>query len=123
MNNEVSTRAFVKLFNHLYISPYFQLDAKIQSLYSPWGLDLVVCEGLQPELAARLASCAEFLTTTTSTSTTQAPRARTRPPAGKQRTDNVITSRHGVASASCIYITSSHLIIITIIINKLLTYS
>ena len=72
MNNDVSTRAFVKLFNHLYISPYFQLDAKIQSLYSPWGLDLVVCEGLQPELAARLASCAEFLTTT-STSTTQAP--------------------------------------------------
>ena len=122
MNNKVSTCAFVKLFNHLYISPYFQLDAKIQSLYSPWGLDLVVCEGLQPELAARLASCAEFLTTTTTTST-QAPRARTRPPAGKQRTDNVITSRHGVASASCIYITSSHLIIITIIINKLLTYS
>ena len=121
MNNKVSTCAFVKLFNHLYISPYFQLDAKIQSLYSPWGLDLVVCEGLQPELAARLASCAEFLTTTTTS--TQAPRARTRPPAGKQRTDNVITSRHGVASASCIYITSSHLIIITNIINKLLTYS
>ena len=106
-------------FLTIYRSPYFQLDAKIQSLYSPWGLDLVVCEGLQPELAARLASCAEFLTT----STTQAPRARTRPPAGKQRTNNVIISRHGVASAACIYVTSIKLIIITIIINKLLTYS
>ena len=55
----------------------------------------MVCEGLPSEMATRLGSCAEFLTTTTAQPTTT---RRTRRTTKKVSRPNVINSRHGVAS-------------------------
>merc|ERR1712106_861895 len=50
-----------------------KLDKKIMTFYTPWGLDQIICEGLDYQIMLKLSSCQEFTTstsTTTSSSTT-----------------------------------------------------
>ena len=46
-----------------------QLDKKIKTYYTPWGLDQTICEGLNYAMMIKLTSCIEFTTSTTTTTT------------------------------------------------------
>lgn len=62
-----------------------KLDQKIQELYSPWGLDAVVCEGLQYDTITRLTACQDFTTSTTTRTVRTTVRTST------SRTDSSVT--------------------------------
>lgn len=76
-----------------------KLSKKIHTFYSPWGLDQIICEGLDYHMMVKLSSCQEFTTTTTPVPTTTT--STTTTPSRRTTTKTVINkSRHQVTADS-----------------------